>query len=107
MCLKDEIEIRIGFFMGGYRVCAASSYLSRQTYGIKEMEKRLKILGIIDAEGYELDNRVYSGGGISPCMTTGNAKKNVVRKYTLKELKTEYEVSERVKTANNSNRSDG
>ena len=67
--------------MGGYRVCAASSYLSRQTYGIKEMEKRLKILGIIDADGYELDNRVYSGGGISPCMTTGNAKKNVVRKY--------------------------
>lgn len=71
------------------------------------MEKELKILGIIDADGYELDNRVYSGGGIAPCMTSGNVHKKVVRKYALKELKGKYEASERVKTANNSNRSDG
>lgn len=40
-------------------------------------------------------------------MTSGNVHKKVVRKYTLKELKGKYEVSERVKTANNSNRTDG
>lgn len=27
------------------------------------MDKELKRIGIIDSEGFEMDNRVYSGGG--------------------------------------------
>ena len=30
------------------------------------MDKKIKKIGVIDADGYELDNRVYSRGGYRP-----------------------------------------
>jgi len=44
------------------------------------MDKKIKKLGIIDADGYELDNRVYARGGVSPTIKAGNARINTVRK---------------------------
>ena len=45
------------------------------------MEKTLIMVGIIDEEGYELENRVYARGGISPTQRAGNARINVLRAY--------------------------
>ena len=44
-------------------------------------KKELIMVGIVDAEGYELDNRVYSAGGASPTQRHGNARISVLRKY--------------------------
>ena len=45
------------------------------------MEKERLMLGIIDEEGYEKDNRVYWVGGCCPTLTCGNALIKVLRKY--------------------------
>ena len=43
--------------------------------------KELIMIGIVDTEGYELDNRVYSADGVSPTQRHGNARITVLRKY--------------------------
>ena len=43
--------------------------------------KKLIMLGVLDSNGYELDNRVYFKGGICPCISTITAQKMCVRKY--------------------------
>ena len=44
-------------------------------------KKELIMVGVVDAEGYELDNRVYSAVGTSPTQRHGNARISVLRKY--------------------------
>lgn len=44
-------------------------------------EKKIIMLGVMDSQGYELDNRVYSAGGALPTQRAGNARITVVRKY--------------------------
>jgi hypothetical protein len=43
--------------------------------------KRCIQIGILDTQGYELDNRVYSRGGCCVTLKAGNAKVKVIRKY--------------------------
>ena len=43
--------------------------------------KRCIQIGIINTQGYELDNRVYSRGGCCVTLKAGNVKVKVVRKY--------------------------
>ena len=43
--------------------------------------KKLIMLGILDEEGYESDNRIYGRGGVSPTEKAGNMRIKVVRKY--------------------------
>lgn len=43
--------------------------------------KKLIMLGVLDSNGYELDNRVYFRGGICPCISTITAQKMCVKKY--------------------------
>lgn len=38
------------------------------------------IVGIIDPEGYDKENRVYSGGGLCPTLLVGNGRIKVVSK---------------------------
>ena len=45
------------------------------------------MLGVLDNNGYELDNRVYFKGGICPCISTITAQKMCVRKYERKNNK--------------------
>ena len=45
------------------------------------MGKELKLLGVIDDSGYELENRVYSRGGQCPTLKAGNAKIRTIRHY--------------------------
>lgn len=49
--------------------------------GGKEMEKRCIQIGMIDLEGFEQNNRVYSRGGCSQTLTTGGARVQIIRKY--------------------------
>ena len=51
------------------------------------MEKKPKaiMLGLINPEGYELDNRVYFRGGISPTQRVSNAKFKVIKKWKRKQ----------------------
>lgn len=42
---------------------------------------KLIMLGVLDNNGYELDNRVYFRGGICPCISTITAQKMCVKKY--------------------------
>ena len=39
------------------------------------------MLGVLDNNGYELDNRVYFRGGCCPCISTITAQKMCVRRY--------------------------
>jgi hypothetical protein len=48
---------------------------------------KLIMLGVLDNNGYELDNRVYFRGGIAPCISTITAQKMSVRKYERKNNK--------------------
>ena len=45
------------------------------------MEKKLIMLGIVDEDGYELDNRTYSRKGVCPTQRAGNARITVIRNY--------------------------
>ena len=56
------------------------------------MEKKCKMIGLLDTTGYESDQRVYSRGGCSKALKAGNALTQVIRKYVEK---------------NGSNRTDG
>lgn len=44
------------------------------------MEKKLDMLGIVDKDGYELENRVYGRWGGCPTERAGNAKISTIRK---------------------------
>lgn len=44
------------------------------------MEKKIIKIGVIDNAGYELDNRVYNRGGVSPTVKAGNARIYIIRK---------------------------
>ena len=44
------------------------------------MEKKLKLIGIIDKDRFELDNRVYSRGGCNPTLKAGNAHVQIIRR---------------------------
>ena len=44
-------------------------------------EKTIIMQGIVDEDGYELDNRVYFRGGCIPTERAGNSRIKVVRKY--------------------------
>lgn len=43
-------------------------------------KKKLRVIGIIDKEGFEIDNRVYDRGGC-PTQRAGNMNTLVIRKY--------------------------
>ena len=49
------------------------------------MEKKtIKLIGIIDPKGFEMDNRVYSKGGCCPTLKHGNARVVTIRKWKRK-----------------------
>ena len=44
----------------------------------KTRQDKLILIGIIDQNGYELENRVYSIQGIAPTVTAGGIKINIL-----------------------------
>ena len=45
--------------------------------GAEKMDK-CEVIGILDAEGYEKENRVYNGGGLCPTLLVGNGRVKVM-----------------------------
>lgn len=45
------------------------------------MEKKRIVLGMLDTQGFEMVNRVYSGGGIAPTERAQNSEIYVLKRY--------------------------
>lgn len=62
-------------------LCDRIGYQCKSSGEEMARKKELIMVGIVDAEGYELDNRVYGRKGSSPTQRHGNARISVLRKY--------------------------
>ena len=45
------------------------------------MQKKCLLIGLLDTQGYESDQRVYSRGGCAITVKAGNLRTQVIRKY--------------------------
>lgn len=45
------------------------------------MQKKRIVLGMLDTQGFEMVNRVYSGGGVAPTERAQNSEIYVLRRY--------------------------
>lgn len=45
------------------------------------MQKKCLLIGLLDTQGYESDQRVYSRGGVAITVKAGNLRTQVIRKY--------------------------
>lgn len=43
--------------------------------------KKLIMVGVVDEKGFDMTNRVYSGGGVSPTLRASDSVGMVLRKY--------------------------
>lgn len=45
------------------------------------MEKKCKLIGLLDTKGYESDQRVYGRGGCCNTIKHGNLRTQTIRRY--------------------------
>lgn len=74
---QDRVRVLSG---GGYMSRATRNRLQRPAEGDKKMEQKIKpkIVGIMNV--FEMDNRVWSRGGVAPALKATNDKNRTIRK---------------------------